>query len=233
MTQPAVVPALHTTLVDALGTAIASGGLGSGAVLTLDGICVQHRVSRSVAREAIRVLESMGLVVSRRRVGITVQSPEHWNVFDPRLIQWQLEAGDRVAQLAALSELRRGFEPVAAALAAQRADPAQCRELAAAASDMAVHGRTGDLIAYLSADQEFHRVLLAASGNVMFRALTDVVGAVLLGRTEHGLMPARPNPVAIDLHDQVARAVRHGDSARAEAAMRGIIDEASAAVTRS
>jgi DNA-binding FadR family transcriptional regulator len=30
-------------------------------------------VSRSVAREAIRVLESMGMVESRRRVGITIQ----------------------------------------------------------------------------------------------------------------------------------------------------------------
>ena len=93
-----------------------------GQVLTLDGVSAQHGLSRSVAREAISVLESMGMVESRRRVGITIQPAQKWNVCDPRLIRWRLEAGDRAAQLVSLSELRRGFEPAAAALAARRAD---------------------------------------------------------------------------------------------------------------
>ena len=87
-------------------------------MLTLDGICHEYAVSRSVAREAIRVLESMGLVASRRRVGITIQPRHKWNVFDPRVIRWRLDEGDRTEQLLSLSELRRGIEPVAAALAA-------------------------------------------------------------------------------------------------------------------
>ncbi|MBE7195777.1 MAG: FCD domain-containing protein, partial [Gordonia polyisoprenivorans] len=101
---------------------------------------------------------------------------------------------------------------------------------AAAASDMAVHGRTGDLDAYLLADKIFHRGLLEASGNEMFRALTGVVGEVLAGRTHHGMMPARPNPAAIALHDDVARAIRLGEPDTAENAMRAIIDEAAQAV---
>ncbi len=45
------------------------------------------------------------------------------------------------------------------------------------------------------------------------------------------MMPATPNPpAAIDLHDQVARAIRMRDEAAAERAMRAIIDEASLAV---
>ena len=103
--------------------------------------------------------------------GITIQPADKWNVFDPRLIRWRLEAGDRAAQLVSLSELRRGFEPAAAALAARRADPHQCRIMAAAVSDMVVHGRSGDLEAYLLADKIFHQTLLEASGNEMFRAL--------------------------------------------------------------
>jgi DNA-binding FadR family transcriptional regulator len=130
-----------------------------------------------------------------------------------------------------LSELRRGFEPVAAALAARRADPHQCRIMAAAVSDMVVHGRSGDLESYLLADKIFHRTLLEASGNEMFRALTDVVAEVLSGRTRHGMMPERPDPAAIELHDEVARAIRQGDEVAAENAMRAIIDEAASAVT--
>lgn len=222
--------ALHGSLLTALGTAIVSGQYPPGSVLTLDGVNAEHGVSRSVAREVIRVLESMGMVESRRRVGITVQPAEQWNVFDPMLIRWRLDVGDRTALLVSLSELRLGFEPAAAALAARRATPHQCRVMASAVSDMVVHGRSGDLGAYLLADKTFHQTLLAASGNEMFRALTGVVDEVLTGRTQHGMMPEKPNIRAIALHDEVARAIRMGEDKQAEQAMRAIIDEAASAV---
>jgi DNA-binding FadR family transcriptional regulator len=225
------VSALHDNVLTALGAGIVAGGLKPGQVMTLDGVSTTHGVSRSVAREVIRVLESMGMVASRRRVGITIQSAEKWNVFDPRVIRWRLESDDRAAQLVSLSELRRGFEPAAAALAAQRANPHQCRIMAAAVSDMVMHGRSGDLEAYLLADKVFHQTLLEASGNEMFRALNGVVAEVLTGRTHHGLMPETPNPVAIELHDEVARAIRMRDEAGAERAMRAIIDEAVSGVS--
>ncbi|AZZ80150.1 GntR family transcriptional regulator [Gordonia alkanivorans] len=223
----------HDETLAAIGRRIVSGAQPAGSVLTLDAICTEHGVSRTVAREVIKVLESMGLVESRRRVGITIQPRTRWSVFDPRLIRWRLDGADRAEFLATLSELRRGFEPVAAALAAERANEHHCRILAAAVSDMSVHGRTGDLESYLLADKVFHRTLLEASGNEMFRSLADVVGEVLAGRTHHGMMPPTPNPAAIALHDDVARAIRLRDPKAAEASMREIITEAAAAVSPS
>lgn len=223
--------ALHANVLDDLGARIVSGELAEGQVLTLDAIDTRYDVSRSVSREAVRVLESMGMLASRRRVGLTVLARGHWNVFDPQLIRWRLDSAERDDQLRSLSELRSGFEPVAAALAATRATDDQRAALASAAIAMDTHGRHGDLDAFLAADVLFHRTLLEATGNEMLASLVAVVTEVLSGRTHHHLMPARPKTEAVALHEAVARAVRDGDPAAAEAAMRAIIDEATAALT--
>ncbi|WP_344980282.1 FadR/GntR family transcriptional regulator [Streptosporangium fragile] len=217
---------LHRSVLDELGSLIVSGALAAGQVLKIEELELRFGVSRSVIRETIRVLESMGLLSSRRRVGVIVAARAEWNLFDPRVIRWRLAGDDRDGQLRSLGELRRGVEPVAAALAARHATPEQCGALTGAVMQMAVHGRSGDLRAYLAADILFHRTLLEASGNEMLGALTEVVAEVLTGRTHHHLMPAHPEPAAIRWHAEVAQAVQAGDAAAAEHAMRLIVDEA-------
>jgi DNA-binding FadR family transcriptional regulator len=221
---------LHQSVRDALGRRIISGALPAGAVLNLEAVQAEYAVSRPVAREAIRVLQAMGLIATRRRVGITVLPRSSWNVFDPLVIRWRLDGDGRTDQLLSLSELRRGIEPIAASLAATRATPQQHGVLSSAVADMVVHAAAGDLEAYLVADTIFHRTLLDACGNEMLASLGDVVAEVLAGRTHHHLMPASPNPDAIRLHEQVAIAVRSGDARTAETAMRAIIDEAAEAL---
>lgn len=221
---------LHAELLDKLGRALASHELAAGTVLRAEELEARYGVSRTVVRETIRVLESMGMVRSRRRVGTTVEPREHWNVYDPMVIRWRLAGEGRDEQLRSLSELRAGFEPVAAALAARRATPAHCGALTGAVMDMAVHARSGDLEAYLVADVLFHRTLLQASGNEMFGALDTVVAEVLSGRTHHGLMPATPEPGAVRLHADVAEAVQSGDAVGARRAMQAIIEEAAEAM---
>ncbi len=130
----------------------------------------------------------------------------------PSLIRWRLESGDRAAQLLSLSELRRGFEPAAAALAARRADPHQCRIMAAAVSDMVVHGRSGRprrLSCWPTRSST--RPCSRPAATRCSARLNGVVAEVLTGRTHHGMMPEIPNPAAIDVArrggacDQAAR----------------------------
>lgn len=226
----AATSSLHDRAVDAIGQAVVNGDLATGERVLLEDFVARLQVSRSVVREAVRVLESMNLVRSRRRVGVVVLPAVEWAVFDPRVIRWRLSSPGRLDQLSSISQLRRGVEPLAARLAAGNASEAEAQSLSAAAAGMAMTARVPDLIAYLEHDVTFHTTLLAASGNEMFAALAPVVREVLAGRTHHHLMPPQPEPVAVQLHATVATAVASGDPEAAEAAMRAIVDEAQTAV---
>jgi DNA-binding FadR family transcriptional regulator len=221
---------LHRSVLDTLGQEITEGVLPAGHALTLDTIQERFGVSRTVARETMRILENMGLVVSRRRVGITVQEQTSWHVFDPRVIWWRLAGPGRDAQLRSLTELRIAVEPLAAAAAARQATQEQRQRLVELAAEMRGHGEAGRLEPFMDLDVEMHSLVLRASGNEMFAALTDVVAAVLRGRTQLGLMPHHPVPQALDLHQQVAAAVGAGDPATAEDAMRELLAEVRSAV---
>ncbi|NAZ87086.1 FadR/GntR family transcriptional regulator, partial [Kineococcus indalonis] len=99
-------PTLHTGVLDALGGEIASGGLPAGSVLGLEPLAERFGVSRTVVREAVRVLESLGFVESRRRVGVTVQPRERWSVLDPRVVRWRLlELAGEMERLGAAGDL--------------------------------------------------------------------------------------------------------------------------------
>jgi DNA-binding FadR family transcriptional regulator len=213
---------LHGHVLDRLGPAITAGEYPPGSVLRTDELAQKFEVSRSVMREAVRVLESMHLVESRRRVGVTVRPRCDWNVFDPQVIRWRLAGADRPRQLRSLTVLRSAVEPVAAALAARNATAEQCAELTECALGMVAHSRGHQLEGYLVHDVAFHRVILTASGNEMFARLSDVVAETLTGRTEHEVMFEDPDPAAVTLHVQVAEAIRARDAERAEALTREI-----------
>jgi DNA-binding FadR family transcriptional regulator len=216
---------LHRRMLDAVGEAIASGRYGPGYRLTLDELQREFAVSRTVARDTMRVLETMNLVTSRRRVGIVVQDPAQWNVYDPQLVRWRLTSPHRDEQYASLTELRIAVEPLAAAGAARRASGTQRVELTRLAADLRRLGESGDLEAFLDADIAFHRLILSSSGNEMFAALEGMVAEVLTSRTRQGRMPFHPRNEALDAHERAAAAIARGDANDAEAAAREILHE--------
>lgn len=224
--------ALHDSVLDAIGIRITSGELAAGDVLTLEAIQEHYGVSRTVARETMRLLESRGLVTSKRRVGITVQPMSSWQVFDAKVIWWRLSGPDRDAQLRTLTELRIAVEPLAAAAAARGASAAERERAVELAAAMRERGEAGELREFLDLDIEFHALLLRAGGNEMFAALTEVVAVVLRGRTTLGLMPHKPVAKALDLHEAVAAAVAAGRQDDAEDAMRELLGEVRDAMTR-
>ncbi|WP_157156860.1 MULTISPECIES: FadR/GntR family transcriptional regulator [unclassified Diaminobutyricimonas] len=216
-------PSLHSRVVDDLGRLIVSGDAAPGSVMLADELERRLGVSRSVIREAVRVLESMGLVEAVKRVGIRVLPISRRNAFDPQLIQWRLGGDGLGAQLRSLTELRSAVEPTAAELAAQHSPPELSAELMTIAAQMRSAGRAGDLDRFLELDIHFHRLVLHGSGNEMFAALDDSIAAVLTGRTSLGLMPTHPHEEAMQWHVDVADAIQGGHPDRARTSMEQIM----------
>lgn len=210
---------LHDLVVEALGRRIVAGELPAGAIMLAEHVEAELRVSRSVVREAVRVLQSLGLVRPVKRVGIRVLPMSDWNLFDPSIIRWRIGSGGKGAQLRSLTELRSAVEPAAAELAAVHAPADVSSELMAVAAQMRSVGRAGRLQEFLVLDIHFHSLVLTASGNEMFSKLRGVIGEVLRGRTDYGLMPARPHEEALQLHVDVADAIQGHRAEAARSAM--------------
>lgn len=230
MSRPNRGPAapLLDNILDQLGKEVVAGILPEGRTFTLLDLSTRFEISRTVAREAMRALEQLGLVAASRRVGITVQPRSKWAAMNQSIIEWRLATESELhGQLQSLAELRAGVEPVAARLAAQHASHNERNRLVKMAhelSQLSTEGK-GNSAEFLELDGAFHGLLLRASGNEMFAALVPAIISMLKGRTASGLMPAVPNQRARAAHVELANAVCHGEADAAEHWAKELLDE--------
>lgn len=230
MSRPKRGPAapLLDSVLDQLGREIVGGTLREGKTFTLLDLSNRFEISRTVAREAMRALEQLGLVAASRRVGITVLPRSKWSVLNQSIIEWRLETESEIRdQLRSLAELRSGVEPVAARLAAVYATQNERNRLAKIASDLRQLGQEGRGATdeFLELDIAFHSLLLRASNNEMFTALIPSITSMLRGRTTFGLMPAVPNERALTSHMELANAIKAGNRDAADRWAREILEE--------
>lgn len=212
-------------VLNAIGRAIVAGEIAPDESLTLEGVQSRYGISRTLARDCVRALESLGMVEPRRRVGIVVRPRESWSALAPQVVRWQLDVDPQGPKLGALTELRTAIEPVAAAAAARRATERQRSALLTLATSIRSKGTTGMVASYLEEDIAFHSLVLKASHNDTFEALTDVIAEVLSGRARLTGQVQVPVAEALELHVRVARAIATGDAATAETSMRELVAE--------
>lgn len=210
-------------VLDQVGAAVVSGAVAVGSRRSIDDLVALTGASRSIVREAVRVLVALGLLSARRRVGVTVLGVREWDVLDPRVVRWRLRGpdGDRVA--VELRELRAAVEPAAAAAAARWAALDECADrreaLRTTADELAAAATRDDRLDFVAADVRFHALVLDLSGNALYRRLHQVVGQVL---RERGSI--RPDRHDVGLHLALADAVLDGRPDDAAATMRAIVD---------
>ncbi|MEM6306410.1 MAG: GntR family transcriptional regulator [Pseudomonadota bacterium] len=187
------------TAYDQIFQAIENGDLRPGDRLLETELATRFGVSRTPVREAIRRLESDGIIEHKPRVGAVV-----------RMLGQQ--------EVVELYEMRIVLETTAARMAAKHAAPAEVRTLTALNNDMATHAADAVHVARLN--RQFHRCILQAAHNQFlthsYHALSHAL--ILLGKTT--LETETRVGTVVDQHSAIVTALELGDGDGAVVAMR-------------
>ncbi len=207
---------LSTTAVERIKAFILEGKLAPGSRLPGEReLCERLGVSRSSLREALRVLEVMGMIEIRPRSGTYVKDPTSDIIHVP-LLPWLATHRETVRQI---FELRQLIEPGAAALAAQRATPEELEALQQTLVDMESCIAEDNLVGAILADAEFHHVITEATRNEYLVEFTDNIAHFLEeGRKASLRVPGQPQR-ALAGHREIHEAIDRGDGEAARAAM--------------
>lgn len=220
-----VKPRVHRHVVKTLAQRILDGAFVPGAVLPSEPeLRGMFNVSRSAVREAIKVLDSKGLVATRPRIGTVVREREYWNLLDPDLLAWSMELEPSAELVLSLIEARQVIEPAAARFAAMRATATEIAPMEEAFRAMRLHKQMQDFDAFNRADIKFHTALLRASRNIVFQQLSNTIGAALAYSFRLTIARAREPGASLSLHGEVIDRIRMRDSEGAFAMMTQLLN---------
>jgi DNA-binding FadR family transcriptional regulator len=216
-------------MLDRLGREIVIGGYDGQPFPTEAELTKQYAVSRSVTREAVKMLTTKGLLTARPRQGTIIQPDSAWNLFDPDVLRWLLERKFSMTLLRQFTELRIAIEPAAAALAARAADADGLAAIGAGFRRME-DAETGDDDP-LESDIAFHVAILQASGNPFYAQFRDLV-ITALQTSIRFTNRFKGRSASLPAHEAVKLAIEAGDAAGAHAAMETIIRDVMVLITR-
>lgn len=217
------------TVVQGVTDQILSGEHAAGARLpTEPQLQEQWQVSRSVVREAMKILESQGLVRIEQGRGTFVA--QHDTAPLQRQIEWALRRPTSEAEAKTgeetwppdvwdnLLDVRRVLEMAAAERAAARATESDVEAMEAAIA--AMRERPADATTHWQSDLTFHRALAAATQNSLWIALLSSFND-LLARYFDFSYHGRDNALSTATeHEAILAAIRDGDAAAATDGMR-------------
>jgi len=211
---------IYEDIVRQVKTLIADGRLTSGDRLPPEReLAERFRVSRTSVREALRSLQSRGLIEIRAGEGAFVRDISVEALIEP-LALVILPHREAVGEL---FEARRLLEPAIAALAARRATSEEIGEMERILAEQAREvesGRTG-----MAQDSALHAAIAAAAHN---RAIVRIVSALvdLLGQSREESLLTRGRPQrSHQNHRRILAAIRRRDT---DGAYRAMLDHLTA-----
>ena len=229
MTRPLVVissgrgPSNQAEVTRTIAIDIISGRYPEGTVLPRDAeLSAMFNVSRTVLRESIKTLSAKGLLTAKAKVGTRVRERSAWNMFDPDLLSWHLEAGIDKRFLRDLADIRLAVEPRAAALAAERCKPEMIAVMRESIERM--RAAPSNSLEFADADLQLHLDIATASANPFMRSIGAVVEAALRASFQLSApVDDSEREAAIIAHSAIVDAIEAGDPQAAAEAMKAVI----------
>jgi DNA-binding FadR family transcriptional regulator len=215
---------LTQSIVHNLGIAIVTKQYCAGAAFPVESeLCKHYGVSRSVLREAVKMLTAKGLLGARPRQGTFVQPEGRWNLLDPDVLHWLLERSFSLSLLVEFTQIRLAIEPQAAALAAKTGSADQKAAVQFALERMIAASRGRD--DPLESDIAFHVAILAASNNRFYQQLEEMVRTALRFSIRRTNAYKGVALASIEDHGNVAKAILSGDATESAHQMQLLIQE--------
>lgn len=215
----------HSFVITEIGMAIVSGRYPVGAVLPNDAeMFAKFDVSRTVLREALKTLESKGLLEARPKVGTKVAPRSRWNYFDPMLLEWFFHAGPDQNLVRHVKDIRLALEPKAAGEIAANHSADQIRLLRYWLRQM--ESSLDSPINFALADLEIHLIIADGSRNPFMRSMMPLIE--FSHATFYKQAITNMETIAHDVvtaHEQLVDAIESGSRDKASAAMLEIINE--------
>jgi GntR family transcriptional regulator, transcriptional repressor for pyruvate dehydrogenase complex len=209
---PLVSENLVAEVVGRLKAHILSGQMPADSPLPAEGkLAESFRVSRTVIREAMRILSAQGLVEISQGKRARIKPA------DPAATIASLDAllSRSPGSLAHLTEVRRPLEIEIAGLAAERGSAEQLAALERANDELA---SATSLEAAVEADVRFHRLLAEATGNPIFALMLETI-AQLLKESRRRTIATSGQQLALEEHRRILATVKLRDPQAAREAM--------------
>lgn len=206
---------LYKQIVDIWKAEILAGTLKPGDMLPSEReLATSLNVSRIPVREALKVLEYLGIVEHIRGRGVFVRQPEPseiLNTVGPLLM-------GTPNMLADLFEVRLLFEPHAAYLAATHATAENLDKIEETLRHMEAGIEYG--LAVYNDSYDFHNAVIAASHNVVILMLSSFLVELQRKSRESTLLNIQRNKEALTHHKEIYEKIKARDSYGAADSMR-------------
>lgn len=185
---------------------------------TVAALSHQYGISQGSVREALRILQSQGVIRIEHGRGLFVADR-------PGELEANLLTPAPPASLQTLQEARAIIEPELAALAAQRANEEDAEMIAGAAARLGKALAEGNRAAYLDADLLFHRHVARASGNPVLERMLDAVHDLLVDSRRQMMDIPNSSQKAVHFHALIATAIRQRNPVQARTIMQAHLQD--------
>lgn len=207
-------PPLHREVAEVLSDRIVSGEFPEKSLLPPEReLCEMLGVSRTVVREAIKFLESRGLVRIERGRGTVVQEAHA----GPLAETFKLLLRRRENVLEDLLEIRKILEVAIAGIAAERRSEVHIKDMEQALKTM--RDKPSELAGYVDADVAFHAAIARAAENPIVLVLLEPIADLLRESRMNSFSGPRMVRLRLLQHEAILARIKARDAAGAREAM--------------